>query len=333
MAKLLVADLRAIDVTRLGAPRLLHALSPDAQALALVAPIVGEGIALGAFQRVRSTIDLQKLEGSGLSVVRRATGGPSLRVGRGQVFVALELREPSAMGGVVDPARALNRHVRPLLRALTSLGNIAATSGGRDLILARGVPIAWVGVGHERESGRTVLEAVIDVSRSFALDASLDLAHGAIAPRFNGATPTTLNDVLARTVEPSEVVEAIVRELAMVAGGSVERLTLPALPTTRANPDEAPFTAMIEEAIGLLGALVERDRVVIGGDLMASADVLADLGRDAVGSGDDELGAAIDAALGPGSGALLLGVRSLDSLRKVVRAAIEAHKNANASGS
>jgi hypothetical protein len=327
VARLLVADTRAIDATRLGAPRLLHSLSGEA--LVLVAPIVGEGIALGAFQRARSTLDYPRLEGSGLNVVRRATGGPALRVGRGQVFVGLELRTPDALGGVADPGRALNRHVRPLLRALTSLGDIAATSGGRDLILARGLPIAWVGVGHERSTGRTTLEAVIDVSRSFAIDPAIDLAHGAIAPRFNGATPTTLSEMLGRTIEPAEVVEAIVRELAMVAGNEVEKLTLPALPTTRVNPDEATFTAMIEESIGLLGAVVERDRVTIGGDLMASSDVLAELGRRALTLEGDELAEAVDRSLGPDSGALLLGVRALDSIRKVIVAA----KNTSAPGS
>jgi hypothetical protein len=217
--------------------------------------------------------------------------------------------------------------VRPLLRALTSLGDIAVTSGGRDLILARGVPIGWVGVGHERKTGRTTLEAVISVSRSFAIDAELDLAHGAIAPRFNGATPTTLEQVLGRSVELPAVVEAIVRELAMVAGGSVDKLALPALPATRANPDEAPFTAMVEEAIGLLGAVVEGDAVTIGGDLMASSDVLADLGRRALRCTPEELGAAIDEAFA--GDALLLGVRSHESLRKVISGAT----NANAPGS
>lgn len=330
MPKLLVADARAIDVTRLGAPYVLHSLPAATEAVALVAPIVGEGIALGAFQRARSTLDLPRLEGSGLSVVRRATGGPALRVGRGQVFVALELRAPHALGGVADPARALNRHVRPLLRALTSLGDIAATSGGRDLILARGVPIAWVGVGHERKTGRTTLEAVIDVSRTFALDPALDLAHGSIAPRFNGATPSTLAETHGRSIEPDVVVEAILRELAAVAGGDADKIALPSLPPTRVNPDEAAFTAMIEEAIGLLGAVVERETVTIGGDLMASSDVLRELGDRAFRCADDDtLGTAIDEALGPESGALLLGVRALESIRKVVRAA----KNARAPGS
>jgi len=327
VSRLLVGDTRAVDVTRLGAPRLLH--STKAEALALVAPIVGEGIALGAFQRVRSTLDLARLEGSGMSVVRRATGGPALRVGRGHVFVALELRGPDALGGVADPGRALNRHVRPILRALTSLGDVAATSGGRDLILARGVPIAWVGVGHERATRRTTLEAIINVTRSFALDPALDLAHGAIAPRFNGATPTTLEETLGRKVDPAEVVEAILQELTAAAGGDAAKLALPSLPTTRVNPDELPFTAMVEEAIGLLGALVERNAVVVGGDLMASSDALAELGQRALSLDHDGLGAAIDATLGAESGALLLGVRSLESIRKV----IEGAKNASASGS
>ncbi len=318
MPRLLVAEPRAIDVRRLGLP--LGA--GRVEAAAYVAPIVGEGILLGRFQRVRSTLDLPRLEGSGLSLVRRQSGGPALRVGRGQVYVSLELASPASLGGVADPARALNRHVRPLLRALTSLSDITATSGGRDVILARGEPIARVFVHHHRGTGVTGLEAVIHVSRASDLDPAVDLAHGAV----ERAPSRTLSEVLGREVETAAVVEAIVAELAALAGGDVGSFA-PAMLSSRVDSEEPAFTAMIVESIGLVGAVVERDRVAIGGDLMASHDAIEELGRALHGVTDaEEIGALIDRHLG---GAMLLGVKSLESIRKVVLAAT---KSANAPG-
>ena len=317
--KLAIADLRALDATRIGAT--LH--PGDAEALVVCAPLVSESIALGAFQRLRSTLDVRALEGSGTTLVRRATGGPALRIGRGRVYMALHLRGCDALGGVIDPSRALNRHVRPLLRALTSLGDITATYGGRDVVLMGGEPVAWVGVGHERRTGRAVVEAVVNVSASFALDDALDLAAGAIAPRWLGKPVRTLDARLARKVEPGEVVEAILRELAKAAEGSAGRTELPALPRSRVDVDEPPFTAMVETSVGLLGALVERDRLALGGDLYASRDALDDLGRALFALGPDAPSAAIDEAVAShfDDRALLLGVEDRAVFAKLARAA------------
>lgn len=318
MPRLLVAEPRAIDARRLGLP-----LSAGrVEAAVYVAPIVGEAILLGRFQRVRSTVELARLEGSGTSLVRRQSGGPALRVGRGQVYVSLELASPSALGGVADPGRALNRHVRPILRALTSLSDVTATSGGRDVILARGAPIARVFVHHHRATGVTGLEAVIHVSRASDLDPAVDLAHGAVE-----RTPSrTLNEVVGRELDPAAVVEAIIGELAALAAGEVGTFD-PVMIPGRVDPEEPPFTAMIVESIGLIGAVVERDRVAIGGDLMASHDAVDALGRALHGVTDEQrIGALIDAHL---EGAMLLGVRSHESIRKVVLAAT---KSANAPG-
>lgn len=289
-----LADARAIDVRRIGIPL--------PRGSAYVAPIVGEGIALGRFQRVRSTLDLPRLEGSGLSLVRRRTGGAALRVGRGQVYVAIDYETAN-----VEPSRFLNRYVRPLLRALTSLSNIAVTSGGREVMLARGEPIGWVGVHHEKATGASGLEAVVNVSRTFELDPTVDLAHGAIEPRFKRSR--TLHEMLDRPVTVEEVVEAIARELEI--SGTFEALA----PIARVDSDEPAFTAMVEESIGLIGAVKERDRIFIGGDLMASHDVLEALGRSALVTND--LPRTIDEHF---EGAMILGVKSLESIRRVIEA-------------
>src|SRR5207249_410468 len=94
-------------------------------------------------------------------------------------------------------------------------------------------------------------------------------------------------------------------------------------------PDAAvtlpPFDALVEEAMGLIGAAIEPNAVRIGGELMATAGALESLGRSlhALGPDVDEttLGATIDRVLGPTSNVLLFGVRSLKSIATVVRAA------------
>jgi hypothetical protein len=324
---ILVADLAAIDATRIGAPLLgglldhaCIAARTTADAALLVAPIVGEGIALGAFQRLGSTLDDRALEGSGLSLVRRATGGPALRVGRGQIYVALDLRAPSVLGGVDDPMRALNRHVRPLLRALTSAGDLVATSGGRDVILVSSAPIAWIGIRHVRATGRTAVEAIVSVTKPFALDPALDLAHGAIAPRWLGRAPSTLEALHGRSIDVASLARAIAQVYEELAGASA-RFEPPGFPASRVDPDARPFTAMVEEAIGLLGAVVERDRLTIGGDLMASEDALADLGARLFALGSHADDAAITTVIEEAfAGAMLLGVRSTASITKLVRA-------------
>ncbi|MGZ5969959.1 MAG: lipoyl protein ligase domain-containing protein, partial [Polyangiales bacterium] len=285
---LAVADLRSIDATRIGSARFLP---PSAEAALVVAPIVGEAIALGAFQRVRSTIDMKLLEGSGISLVRRRAGGPALRVGRGQVYVSLELRAPESLGGVRDPERALNRHVRPFLRALTSLGEITATSGGRDVILARNEPVGWIGVAHERATRRTAIEAVIAVRKGFAVDPAMDLASGAVDRK----PPRTLEEIHGKAIADGDVVDAILRELGAMAG-SVERFESPRLAASRVNPDEPAFTAMVVESIGLIGAVIEGRSLTIGGDLMASEDSLRKLGS-LLFELEDTSDAAVDAAI------------------------------------
>ncbi|MBL8714356.1 MAG: hypothetical protein JNL79_00045 [Myxococcales bacterium] len=326
MPRLHVSELRGLDVTRIGGPALRGNAGARAsfevplEATLTVAPLVGEAIALGAFQRAKSTIDLPRLDGSGISLVRRATGGPALRVGRGQVHVTLALTNPAVLGGVADPNRALNRQVRPLLRALDALGNQPTTFGGRDIVLMGAAPIAWVGIGHVRSTGATTIEAIVALSRSFELAAELDLAHGAIAPRFLGRTPSTLEAVLGRAIDPDAVVGAIVAAYALQAEDSVATEAPASLPMTRVDADEPPFTAMIEEAIGLLGARRSVEgRVELGGDLFASTDALAALG-DALATLDADEAAAhatIEAAL---EGALLLGVRDVGAFARLARA-------------
>lgn len=331
MPRLAVATPDGIDARRLGGalasgPR---ARTGASDAALVIAPVRGDALVLGAFQRARSTFDLARVASRGDAIARRSSGGGAVRAREGQVFVALDLARADSLDGVADPNRALNRHVRPVLRALSKLGNVAATYGGRDFVTMNGVPVAWLGVAHDGRSGAIGVELLVAVETPFAIDEPLDLAHGAIAPRWLGKTPGTLGAVLRRDVATAEVVGALVDTWTDGVGGDVAGFDAGGLRALDPDTEAPPFDALVEEAIGLIGACLEPGRVALGGELMASTDALEALGRrlDALGPAatDDALGGAIDAALGPASGALLVGVRALPSIAKVVRAAWTAH--------
>jgi hypothetical protein len=320
MARLILVTPSSIATRDLGAFLASPPPLEGAEGALLIAPLEGDAIALGSFEIARSTLDLERLE---LPLVRRATGGPPIRVRTGQVHLALHLRAPGVLGGVADPNRVLNRHVRPLLHALATIG-AQVSSGGRDIVLSRGAPVGWIGARHCRASSETGIEAIVAVSSDFSVPPALDLAQGSIAPRFLGKSPSTLAAV-GGPAEGARVVSAIVDAYRALAEGSVTLREGHAAPPDRVDLVAPPFDAMVEEAIGLLGARVDAQRVLLGGDLMASHDALEALGRALHALGHDcedaALFACIDAHLSPPSGAMLIGVRHLSSIAKVVRAA------------
>jgi hypothetical protein len=332
--RLLAAEVAPIDVAAIDA----HPIAPlprelrdrGVEAILRVRPLAGDAVALGRFQRARSAVDVDALRARGTPVVRRAAGGPALRVGAGMLHVLLRLDAPESLGGVADVQRAANRHVRPLLRAIESLG-APATFGGRDVILVRGAPVAWIGLAHAARTRATELEAFVGVTSSFAIEPELDLAAGSIAPRFLGRAPAPLATVLGKPIDEDGFARAVVDAYAAsvdVASAVTDEERV--APAERPDLDEPPFTAMVEEAIGLVGARwePERRRVALGGDLGASEDALAalestlfDLGRDA---SDEAIASAVDAHLGPASGAMTFGVKSLRSIARVAAHAMRA---------
>ncbi|MFI5302255.1 MAG: hypothetical protein ACHREM_29540, partial [Polyangiales bacterium] len=222
---------------------------------------------------------------------------------------------------VDDPARGLNRHVRPLLRALGGLG-ISASFGGRDVVRARGRSIAHLGARHSRSSQNFGLEAIVAVTRDFAVPARFDLAAGDIAPRFGGAAPSSLAIVGDPGASSQRVRDAIVDAFSLVA----DRRTIDLeanTPEPRSFTGSAapPFDAMIEVPIGLVGAACEGVHVRLGGDFMLSDDALDALHAALDVAPDDAIEATIDAHLGPASGAMLIGVRELSVFARLVRLA------------
>jgi hypothetical protein len=268
-----------------------------------VAVAADEALLLGAFQRGAG------VDGA-LPLRRRGSGGPAVRIGPGTVHVALSLARPGVVGA--DARRIVNRAVRPLLRALTKTGHTAHFFG-RDWISVKHAPAAWVGFAHDAGTGRTLFEAFVAVSTPFAT---------ADRESFLGKTPATLQGLAGRTIDAASVAVAIVEAY------SRERLTSPLSPAIATTDEEdlradPPWTATVEEAIGVIGAGPDAaGRFRIGGDLLASRDAVARLEAEveALPRGSTAIDGAVDACLGPADVALD-GVRSLSSVRDVIERA------------
>jgi hypothetical protein len=274
-----------------------------------------DAIVLGALQRAS---ELREADDRTRALLRRGSCGAELTVGAGSLWVQLALTRADALVRC-EPSRLLNRHVRPLLRALTKVG-VLAHYFDRDWITAGRRPVAMIAFAHDAGTGRALVEAVIAVDTPFALRPR---------PSYLGKPPGTLADVGAR-VELSRLADAIAEAYATSYGRSVVELSdfgaLDAMSTpSSADAEdlraELPWAATRDEAIGLVGAGRDRTgRMRIGGELMASRDAVARLEArlaDPAASDAAAIADAIDASLG-GADVALVGVRSLTSLRDVL---------------
>ena len=262
-----------------------------------VAVVGDDAVLVGAFQRARG--------------LRRGSGGPEVRVGPGTVHVALALAHPASLIPC-DEKHIVNRHVRPLLRALTKAGGTRAAAHffGRDWISIAHRPVAWVGFAHDATTRRTVFEAFVAVRTPFALTERAS---------FLGKPPGTLEALAGAAVDEGRLVQAIADAYSGDAG-SVS-LDWPDAPSPGDALAEPPWAAVVDEAIGPIGAGPDADGVFrVGGDLLVSRDALARLEQLAAMAPEDELGGLVDETLAA-PGVALDGVRSLTSVRDVIAAA------------
>ena len=311
------------QIASLGTAALQDDLASDAELL--VHGLDREALVLGAFQRASSESPDPR------PMVSRVSGGPVVGVGRGTLHVVLALKKIDALEPCT-PRQIVNRHVRPLLRALTASG-ATARFFGRDWIDVKSRPTAWVGFAHDTITGRAVLEAFIAVSSPFAV-------HPRAA--YLGKEPGTLDAIVGRSFDPPRIAAAI-RKAYEEAWG--ERLALhapdptgsiappplgspppPAVPLTP-TPDEPPWAAIVNEAIGIVAAGRDRHGVLrVGGDLLASRDAIARLESRVIGAAPEAI-AAIAAIVAEELGdprVALDGVKTLDSVRDVIVRALMA---------
>jgi hypothetical protein len=268
----------------------------------------------GAFQRAGSLPDRWPL-------VRRASGGPEVRVGAGSVYVGLSLVNPRVAPVCADHHRIVNRAVRPLLRALTRTG-CPAQFFGRDWVAVRHQPAAWVGFAHDSTTERILFEAFVAVRIPFAVD---DRAS------FRGKPQATLETLSSGPIDPARLATAIVDAYVEDRQATTchERTLAPEVPASLSEEEargDPPWAATCSEAIGLIGAGPDRRGVFrVGGDLLVSRDALARLEARLAAAprelDDRALGEIVDDTLGSPRVAID-GVRSLSSIRSVIASAL-----------
>ena len=302
----------SIDASRAAAASrtvLTRALAAEAELW--IAPLRGDAIVLGAFGRAH--------ENAVGTLLRRGTGGPSVRVGDGTLHVVLALETPASLVAC-DAPRIVNRYVRPLLRALTRVGAMAHYFG-RDWISVKHRPAAWVGFAHDRLTSRAALEAFIALRTPFVPDEE--------SPRASllGKEPGTVEAIAGVAIDEAALIDAIVAAYASASGHAA--IDAGAWPDVAPDDDDPrrdpPWSATLDEPIGILGAGPDRfGRFRVGGDLMISSDALITLENslETHATGED-LARAIDAALGA-PGVVTFGIRSLTSVRDVIERAREA---------
>jgi hypothetical protein len=263
----------------------------------------GEALVLGAFQRATAN-DARPL-------VRRVSGGPSVAVGKGTIYLVLSLSQSQALTSC-DAPKLVNRYVRPLLRALTKLG-ATAHYFGRDWVSVMHRPAGEVVFAHDAETGRSVVEAFIAVSTPFER-----------APRasFLGKEPGTLETITGRRFEMEKLIDGIVG--AYLSAYDRERKDLGPLPPSKiAEPvRDPPWAATREEAIGEIGAGLDAGgKLRVGGDLLASRDAIANLEAHLAiakkRADRSEISRIVSQSLAA-PGVVLDGVRSLESIADVI---------------
>ncbi len=251
---------------------------------------------VGAFQRI--VTPPQRL------TARRGSGGPELSLEKGTVHVGLALRHPGALVPC-EPARIVNRLVRPLLRALTRCGHVARYFG-RDWISVSGSPVGWVGFAHDAETRRTFFEALIAVTETFA-DAG---------PSFLGKIPGTLEAAAGKAVDSWRVAGAIVE--AYSEGRSVESLAPKVEPLEPGWSLEPPWAAVACEAIGWIGAGNDGSGVFrVGGDLLITRVGLGRLEARTAAADFAAIGRTVDETL-TAPGVAVEGIRSFATIRDVI---------------
>ena len=285
--------------------------APLAPTLAL-APVGRHEVCLGAFQRAASAV-----VAGPTPLTRRLSGGPALWLAPSTLHLQLRLPHAAALVADADLPRLLNRHVRPLLRALRSL-DPRASHGGRDWVTLGHRPAAWLGLAHDAASGACLVEAFLPCDESFALPAGLDAYPPRQVPAWLGHAPASLAAVAGRPVDPAALAAAVARAFSALAPDGVL-----APGPAPARPDAAdhrpPWQRLREEAIGFVGA--GSDPPELGGDLFASLDLIAAINArlaDRAPRSPDEARALLSAALDEVPGGAIEGVRYAESLVAVL---------------
>jgi hypothetical protein len=273
-------------------------------------------------------------------LVRRASGGVTVRAGEGILYVALGLRDRSALMPC-PKARILNRNVRGALQGLR-LSGIIAHYFGRDFLSVDARPAAYVGWAAGTD-GRVLLEFFLsDRNDCFIPAAELGYPARSDDP-LRGKQPWTLREaqISAGAREQAsgrQLIEHIAHGYQKGFAAAFQQMPVPAewqaRPAAARTLGDADSAALhwshpIEEAIGFVSAGVALDsasklaRVRMCGDFFADDGCGITLERMLIGvePSTDHIGRAVDAAYGA-TGPDVEGVRDLRSFQTAILDAV-----------
>jgi hypothetical protein len=288
------------------------------------ATLRGDAWLLGAHQLASQALRPEPHRGPLL--LRRATGGVTLRAGDGIVYVALGLQQRSALMPC-PRSRILNRNVRGALQGLR-LAGVTAHYFGRDFLSVDACPASYVGWAAQSD-GRVLLEFFLcEQSSCFLPEDQLGYPLRRHDP-FRGKQPMTLAAAAARR-SGRPLIEAIANgyragfkaEFRPGEPFGLDPSFQPQL--NEPDPDNAglAWSHPLEEAIGFVSAGVALDgagklaKLRVRGDFFAAQACAVTLERMLVGvePSSERIGRAVDAAYGQG-GHDVEGIKDLHSFQ------------------
>ena len=294
-------------------------------ALLAVAPLSGDAIALGRWQRREDVL----AEHARSRAIVRATGGPACVVGEGCVWMGLALERAGALVPTPDD-RVLNRAVRGVLAGLRG-AQIPAHYFGRDVVSVSGVaatgssPVGLLGWTRDAR-GAVLFECVLGVRRPFALATDEDITARE-EPAFMGKTPVALSAVRDGIVA-GDVARALASGVCAWAERERETIAWQGAPLGSPERGELVWSAPRAIPIGVAsaGARLTADGaiadVTLSGDFYQDEAAPGALRERLVGrrAERDDVGRALDAVYGrPG---VIEGTRSLQPLWDAVMESI-----------
>jgi hypothetical protein len=282
----------------------------------VIAELDGPRVLLGRHQRAASAVDLAGIAARGWPAGRRLGGGKTIFVAPGSVGVLLAVPPGSGLGPPTGADRALNRHVRGLLRGLGS-----AFYFGRDFVSADKRQVAIV--SQDGAAGGTQLfEAFIAVDAPLSLPPALSRypVHG--DARAVGPAHTSLGE-LGRARGFASLAQAIAAGYAQATGAWLQATDEEVLVDgddveAVAERDEGwSWSGVADVPIGFLEAQVQHEAgrvraARLRGDFIAPAFVVRHLEASLVGSPLElaPIATLVDAALAL-PGAAIVGVTHL----------------------
>jgi hypothetical protein len=310
----------AADAALATGAQLTDELGARADVVLYGAALRGDAYCLGRYQH-----EQQALSDTTRPWLRRSTGGATLRVGAGIVYIALALAHRSTL--MACPAgRLLNRNVRGVLGGLRHVG-LQLNYFGRDFLSVGSEPLIYV-AWDLREDGRALLEFFVAYDSAWLVPPEQQAYPARNEPMLRGRVPTTIAHARA-SLRPHDIVQAIADGHARNFAVAWQPRDLPTREPV-AEPDRfasepLSWSSPREEAIGFVSAGVALDatgklaRVRVAGDFFAHRACVTTLETQLVGAipNDQVVGAAVDAVFAR-SGYDVEGIRSLSVIRDVI---------------